>query len=115
MVSGKQLAAKATATERLSARAKALTQQLTTTGQQLNATNADFLKIDVETALTFSGLALHTDNKEKILRNRKNARKAYDTILRLWQHVTFTPSEEGYMHEMLGRLKNDLELLGDKF
>ena len=96
-------------------RTSILTQQLTTTGQQSNAMNAEFLRIDVETALTFSGLALQTNNKEKLLRNRRNARRAYDTILRLWHRVTFTPSEEGYMHEMMGRLKNDLELLGERF
>jgi hypothetical protein len=80
----------------------------------LNATNAEFLKIDVETALTFSGLALETDNPEKRNRNRKNARKAYDTILRLWVNVIFTPTEEGWMHEKMGHLKSDLELLGEK-
>lgn len=79
----------------------------------MNATNADFLRIDVETALTFSGLALETDNDDKKQRNRKNARKAYNTILRLSQNVTFTPSEEAYMHEMMSRLKNDLALLGE--
>jgi uncharacterized protein YicC (UPF0701 family) len=94
---------------------KKLIQQLTAIGEQLNATNADFLKIDVETALTFSGLALQTDNREKRDRNRKNARKAYDSILRLWDGVTFTPSQEGYIHEMMSRLKDDLEFLGDKF
>jgi hypothetical protein len=94
---------------------KKLTQQLTAIGKQLNATNADFLKIDVETALTFSALALQADNKEKRDRNRKNARKAYDSILHLWEDVTFTPSQEGYIHEMMSRLKDDLELLGEKF
>ena len=94
---------------------KAFVEQLTDTGKQLNSTNVDFLKIDVETALTFTGLALETDNQEKKERNRKNARKAYDTIRQLWNKVTFTPSEETFMHEKLGRLKNDLELLGEKF
>jgi hypothetical protein len=94
---------------------KAFARQLTATGEQLNATNVDFLKIDVETALTFTGLALETDNEEKKQRNRKNARKAYDAILRLWGNVTFTPSEEAHMHEKMGILKNDLELLGEKF
>jgi hypothetical protein len=103
------------ATHPSSQNSKALKEQLTTTGEQLNATSADFLKIDVKTALTFSGLALETDNEEKKQRNRKNARKAYDTILHLQHNVTFTPSDEVYMHQMLGRLKNDLERLGEKF
>jgi hypothetical protein len=53
------------AKQRRPLRTKALTTQLTDTGQQLNATNADFLIIDVETALTFTQLALETDNQEK--------------------------------------------------
>src|SRR5215467_1274695 len=88
-----------------------LEKQLTRAGKQLNATNADFLKIDVETALTFSGLALETDNEEKKQRNRKNARKAYDTILHLWGRVILTPSEEAYLHKMMSRLKSELEAL----
>src|SRR5262252_7420251 len=84
---------------------QALAEQLSATGKQLNATTADFLKVDVETALTFCGLALETDNQEKKHRNRKNARRAYDTILRLWNNVTFAPAEEGYIHERMSRLK----------
>lgn len=111
MASHKQLAEKPPALRT----SKALTRQLTATGKQLNATNADFLTIDVDTALTFAGLALETDNNEKKKRNRKNARKAYDSILHLSGKVTFTPSQEGYLHERMGRLKNDLEQLGEKF
>jgi sporulation-control protein spo0M len=96
-------------------RTKSLIRELTDTGKQLNATNADFLRIDAETALTFSQLAMETGNFEKRKRNCKNARKAYDGILRMWNSVTFTPTQEGYMHELLSRLKNNLELLGEKF
>jgi hypothetical protein len=95
--------------------AKTLTKQLTATGRQLNATNADFLRIEVETALTFTDLASQTNNSEKQIRNRKNARKAYDTIVRMWGDVTFTPEQEGFMHEMMSRLKIKLELLGERF
>lgn len=85
-----------------------LTQQLTTTGKQLNKAGADFLRIDVQAGLTFAGLALGTDNKEKQERNRKNARKAYDTILRLSGRVVFTPGQEQHLREMMDRLKTDL-------
>jgi hypothetical protein len=96
-------------------RHKVLVHDLSDTGKELNATNVNFLKIDVETALTFSGLALKTDNEAKRKRNRHHARRAYDTILRLWDSVTFTPDEEAYMHNMIAHLKNDLEMLGEKF
>jgi len=89
--------------------------ELTTTGRQLNSTSVDFLRIDAETALTFTGLALETDNPEKKDRNRKNARKAYDTILHLWDRVTFTSAEEAYMKATMERLKRELIQLGEKF
>jgi hypothetical protein len=109
MASGKQ-----SVVERPASRTKKLTQQLSDTGKQLNATNADFLRIDVETALTFTRLALGTDNPEKKERNCKNARKAYDTILSLRRSVTFTPRQETYMREMLNRLRDELKSLGEK-
>ena len=93
--------------------AQPLPPQLTTAGKQLNATNVDFLRIDAETALTFSRIALDTQDEEKKERNRKNARKAYDTILRLWDGVIFTPEQEGHIREMLSHLKDDLTRLGE--
>jgi hypothetical protein len=93
---------------------QAATDGLTKTGQQLNSTNVDFLKIDVETALTFTKIALEADDREKRDRNRKNARKAYDTILHLRNKVEFSPSQDKYMNEKLERLKRDLITLGEK-
>ena len=87
---------------------------LTRTGQQLNATNADFLKIDAETALTFTQIALEADAPEKRDRNRKNARKAYDTILHLRKKVEFSPSQDKFMNEKIEQLKGDLITLGEK-
>jgi hypothetical protein len=96
-------------------RHKVLLQDLTDMGKELNATNVNFLKIDVETALTFSKLARQSTNEEKKERNRQHARRAYDTILHLWNTVAFTPDEEAYMRDMLTQLKIDLEMLGEKF
>ena len=90
-------------------------EELSKTGQQLNATNADFLKVDVETALTFSQLALGTDNPEKRDRNRRNARKAHDTITHLSEKVVFTPAQQEYMNEKMAQLKRELTELGEKF
>jgi hypothetical protein len=94
---------------------KALGKELNKTGRELNAANADFLKVDAETALTFTQLALDTDNEEKKQRNCKNARKAYDSILHLRKNVTFTSTQEAYLEEMLSRLKHNLTSLGEKF
>ena len=89
--------------------------ELNKTGQQLNATNADFLRIDAETAITFSQMALGADNPEKRERNHHNARKAYDTIMRLRQKVDFTPAQEEYINQKMEQLKRDLTELGEKF
>src|SRR5262249_19038996 len=87
------------------------TGDLAETKKTLNAVTADFLKVDVETALTFSGMALETDNPEKRERNRSNARKAYDTICRFSKKVQFTREQEIYISEMMVRLKDHLEQL----
>jgi hypothetical protein len=94
---------------------EATSAELNKTGQQLNATNADFLRIDAETALTFSQIALEADNPEKRNRNHQNARKAYDTIMRLRQKVVFTPAQEESMNQKMEQLKRDLTRLGEKF
>ena len=94
--------------------AQELGEQLSAVGRQFNDTSADFLRIDVETALTFTGLALTTDNQEKKKRNRKNARKAYNTVLHLLPRVTFTPSGQARLQDMLARLKKELVQLGER-
>jgi hypothetical protein len=86
---------------------------LNQTGQRLNQTSKDFLRVDAQTALTFTEAALTTDNPEKKERNIKNAKKAYDTIQRLSEKVSYTDSERAYMSQMMARLKKDLELLGE--
>ena len=86
---------------------------LTKTSQRLNQTSKDFLRVDIETALTFTGAALSTDDPTKKSRNTKNAKKAYYTIQRLSQRVSYTDAEQVYMSEMMARLKKDLEQLGE--
>ena len=113
MNSGKQ--AQAVDRERLQVSAQAAAEQLSKIGQQLNATNADFLKVDVETALTFTQMALDTDNQEKRDRNRGNARKAYDTISRLRERVVLTPAQEKHLNKQMQRLTRELTELGEKF
>ena len=81
----------------------------------MNSTSADFLRIDVDTALTFTQIALESDDQEKKDRNRKNARKAYNTIMHLRDKVEFSPSQDKYLSEKTELLKRDLIALGEKF
>jgi hypothetical protein len=80
----------------------------------LNHTRIEFLKVDVETALTFSAIALKSDtDSERMLRNRHNARRGYDTILHFMRNVAFTDDERSFMSNRLKRLKSDLLALGE--
>ena len=61
--------------------------------ERANRAAASFLQIDSEAGLTFSGIALHTDDSEKRRRNARIARQAYDTIVRLRQDFDLTEAE----------------------
>lgn len=77
--------------------------------------SADFLRIDVATALTFSGIALETDNVMKKRRNQRAARKAYDTIRRLAKRTELNHDEAEILSSNLARLKSELRTLGEIF
>lgn len=81
----------------------------------LNKTGVDFLKLDVEVGLTFSGIALQTHDSEKRVRNLRAARKAYDNVLRLMDKVTLTKDDAKSLARNLFRLKCELVMLGDVF
>jgi hypothetical protein len=83
---------------------------------QLNRTSRDFLKVDLQTALTFSSIALQsTDDSVKRERNRRNARRGYDMIVRLLDRVSLTDDDAQHMTRNLVRLKTELQQLGETF
>jgi hypothetical protein len=90
--------------------------EILTAASELNRTSTDFLKIDLQTALTFSRIALenNTDN-EKRRRNRRNARRGYDTIIRLIKRVSLSDGDAKFMSYNLERLKSELRQLGEVF
>lgn len=92
------------------------TEEFLAVGARVNRAGADFLRIDVQTALTFSGIALKSNSDEaKRRRNRKSARRGYDAILRLMEKVQLTTSEARSMSRNLTRLKSELRELGETF
>ena len=83
---------------------------------QLNQTSVDFLKIDLDTALSFAGIALETsDNPEKKTRNQQNARHGYDTIVRLLPRVSPSVDDGKVLARKLEQLKSELVKLGERF
>ena len=95
--------------------AKSTADELQANGKALNRVSTDFLKIDVATALTFSGIALQTDDVIKKRRNRRAARKAYDTIRRLAKGVDLADEDAQLLSTDLARLKYELQTLGETF
>jgi hypothetical protein len=89
--------------------------ELRDTVNQLNRASADFLKTDVETALVFSSIAMQAEDPSKRQRNRQNARKGYNTIVRLIGRIRLTDEDEQFLSEKLGRLKLELLRLGEVF
>jgi hypothetical protein len=89
--------------------------EIIASGARLNRASVNFLKIDVATALTFSEIALQTPDSEKQRRNRRSARKAYDTVLRLMGRVSLTKDDAQSLSRNLQRLKSELVRLGETF
>ena len=80
-----------------------------------NRAGRDFLQIDSEIGLTFSGIALAANDDEKRRRTTRSARKAYDSIERLRNGVELTDTEQAELDRNLLRLKRELQSLGETF
>jgi hypothetical protein len=82
---------------------------------QLNRANANFLRVDLDTALTFSNLALQSQDSIKKTRNKRAARRAYETVVKLMGGVELTEEDARILADKLRRLKSELQSLGDVF
>lgn len=82
---------------------------------RMNRASAEFLKIDVNAALTFLHVARQTTDKIQRERSQRAARKAYETVLRLMKRVQLSREEEQVLKRKLEQLKNELEGLRDTF
>jgi hypothetical protein len=97
------------------AAAKPTIEEILASETRFKQTGTDFLKTDLETALTFSALALGTRDDEKRKRNRMNARKGYDTIVRLMGRLGPSKKDARFLARNMRRLKSELERLGEVF
>ena len=73
----------------------------------------EFLHTEVLTGLPFSGVALGAAYEDKKTRNRINARKAYDTLLRFLPGASLAPDQEAEINSKLNELRGELRLLGE--
>ena len=93
--------------------AKANAARIRDTQVQFNRTMVDFIKADLQTALTFSGIALQSkDDDDKRRRNHANARRGHDTIVKFLKTVTLSAKDTRYVSRNLRRLKSELKELG---
>lgn len=81
---------------------------------QTNRAGAQFMLVDVEVALTLSGLALKTNRPENRERQSASALKAYDTIMRLRENLDLNEAESDKLDSKLRRLRSELRQLGKK-
>ena len=67
---------------------------------------------DIKVGLTFSRIASSKpDGSQDRIRNTANARKAYETVLRLYRKLCFDQAEMHELSEGLDRLKSAIEAL----
>src|SRR5215469_2030899 len=74
----------------------------------------EFLRAEARTGLTFSNIALGSHYQEKTARNRANARKAYDTLLRFMPRDPASPGASEEIRAKVAELKSDLQQLGEE-
>jgi hypothetical protein len=86
---------------------------LLATSEQFKRVGADFLKVDLETARAFVRIAQTTEDPATRERNRKSARRAYDTVLRFTQTMRLSEGDVKNLKRDLLRLKADLVQLGE--
>ena len=94
---------------------KRLAEDLIATRHQFNRAGVDFLKVDLAAALTFSNAALTTDDPAKKQRNRRSARRAYDTIAKMAKKITLSDRDKEEITDSMRHLKSELLQLGEVF
>ena len=81
--------------------------------RETTAAETHFLRAELHTGLSFSKIALKAEDESKIERNRANARKAYDTLLRFIPDATLSTEETKEINSQMAALKADLQHLGE--
>ena len=80
-----------------------------------NRASVDFLFTDCDLAMTFLDVAGTTAIPETAQRNRQNARKAYNAILRAIPKLVLSAAERQSIENKLSALRTRLETAGEQF
>jgi hypothetical protein len=81
----------------------------------MSTKRVDFVRTDLDVALSFAEIARQTDERAKVVRNQRNARKGYDAGLQFMSTANITDFEREIIRVKLGRLKSALLNLGEAF
>jgi hypothetical protein len=81
--------------------------------EQTRKTHSEFLRIDLDVAITLADRARTALQPEVRERNRRNARRAYDTVVAFMTHTTITQPELDEINSRLQRLRVELKELGE--
>jgi hypothetical protein len=95
--------------------AKPLAADLVATRERMSRASAQFLKVDLETALTFVKIAQETNDQSRRKRNIRSARKAYETVVKLSQKIEIPPEDTVTINEALQILRSELKSMGEVF
>ncbi|PYV55278.1 MAG: hypothetical protein DMG97_01035 [Acidobacteria bacterium] len=74
----------------------------------------DFLRSELSTGLTLTGIALDSRDQARRNRNCANARKAYDAVKRFVPRVALSPDETNEINSRLEHLRSELQRLGEE-
>ena len=76
--------------------------------EQFHRIGVQFLLADLATALTFLDVAQTTASEESRSRNLQNARRVYDTVMRLLPRISPSVEERAALEDKLAELKRRL-------
>lgn len=83
--------------------------------QRVNDSGADFLRTDLETALTYVNIARTSTNPQTVERNYRHAREAYDLVSRLLPQIKSAAPQRQTIEQKLAQLRARLEAAGQQF
>lgn len=83
------------------------------TRERINRAGAEFLKLDVETALTFLLTARQSADESRRQRNRRAARRAYDTVVRLIERLKLSDEDRRTLALGLEQIRSELKSFGE--